>query len=50
MRADILKQLPDLKLIAVAATGDAHGRALGTQVGGYVWAKAQAYFNGSVPG
>jgi vanadium-dependent haloperoxidase-like protein len=31
-------------------SGDAHGRALGTQIGNFDWAKAQQYINGSVPG
>jgi hypothetical protein len=32
------------------ATGDAHGRSVGTQVGSYVWAKAQQYINGTIAG
>lgn len=30
-------------------SGDAHGRAVGTQVGMYVWSKAQQYVNGTAP-
>jgi hypothetical protein len=32
------------------ATGDAHGRSIGTQVGSYVWSKAQQYITGAIPG
>jgi hypothetical protein len=31
-------------------SGDAHGRAAGTQVGNFVWAKAQQYIQGTTPG
>jgi hypothetical protein len=31
-------------------SGDAHGRSVGTQVGTYVWAKAQQYIQGTVAG
>jgi hypothetical protein len=31
-------------------SGDEHGRMLGTQVGSFVWSKAQSYINGRTPG